>query len=103
MSESLSLYLSGLSRIYGVLFIFLKEGENVETMYINYLCGRCHKETILISSEVEDTKRNGNYISCSHCGSKKLKEQQATDNFKQCMEHSAYRRIRGSLRQIHSE
>lgn len=85
------------------MFFYLKEGEIMKKIYIDYLCARCHKEPILLSFEMEDTKRNGNYISCSHCGSKNLKEQQATDNFKQCMEHSAYKIIRGYLRQIHSE
>lgn len=75
----------------------------MKSIYVDYLCGKCHKETILLSEEVENTKRNGNYISCSHCGSKNLKEQQATDNFKQCMDHSSYKRVHGALRQVHTE
>lgn len=75
----------------------------MDGIYKCYVCKRCNKETILISEEVSATLRDGHYISCSHCGSKKMKEQQATDSFKQCMEHSAYKRIRGSLRQIRSE
>ena len=86
-----------------VCVFLLRWVRTINGMYTIYTCSKCRKDMILITEEVESTVRDGKYISCSHCGSKKMKEQQATDSFKQCMEHSAYKRIRGSLRQIHSE
>lgn len=53
-----------------------------------------------MTEEVSSTKRAGKYISCSHCGSKNLKKEKATDNFKECMDHSAYKKVHGVIRQV---
>ncbi|OOM81806.1 hypothetical protein CLPUN_08500 [Clostridium puniceum] len=77
----------------------------MKSMYTSYLCkiNKCKKETILLTEEVEDTLRKGNYISCSHCGSKNIQKQNETDNFKECMDHAAYKRKKGSIRQVRYE
>lgn len=75
----------------------------MESMYSSYLCRKCKKETLLITSEVEDTLRNKNYISCSHCGSKNIKKQNETDSFKECMDHAAYKKVHGATRQVRNK
>lgn len=70
--------------------------------YICFRCRKCNKEIILLTEEVEDTIKREKYISCSHCGSGNLKEQKSTSNFKECMDHSAYKRKNGAIRQVHS-
>lgn len=72
------------------------------SVYVSYICRKCNKETLLLTAEVEDTRRVGNYISCSHCGSKNIKKQNETDNFKDCMDHAAYKKVHGVIRQVHS-
>lgn len=76
----------------------------MESMYKIFKCKRrrCGKETILLPEEVADTIKKGGYISCSHCGSKDIKELKPTNNLKECMEHSAYARKNGAIRQVHS-
>lgn len=72
------------------------------SIYKCYACKKCNKETILISEEVEDTIKRNKYISCSHCGSRDIKEQKSTNNLKECMDHAAYKRKNGAIRQVHS-
>ena len=72
----------------------------MENMYISYGCKRCKKKTLLLRDEVEDTLKRGKYISCSHCGYKDIKKQNETDNFKECMNHAAYKKVRGAIRQV---
>lgn len=74
----------------------------MESIYKSFVCRKCNKETILLTSEIQDTLRNNKYISCSHCGCKKLREEKSTDNLKECMDHAAYKRKKGAIRQVHS-
>lgn len=72
----------------------------MEKFYINLKCKRCGKEIILITGEMQDTLRYGNYISCSHCGAKSVIKVKEFDSIKECMNHSAYKREHGALRQV---
>lgn len=76
----------------------------MESIYTILVCERskCRKETILITEQVEDTLKKGGYVSCSHCGCKNVILKSATDDLRDCMDHSAYKRKRGALRQVHS-
>lgn len=74
----------------------------MEEMYKSYSCKKCNKDTILISEEVADTLKKGKHISCSHCGSRDIEEQKATNNLKECMKHASYKRKHGALRQVRS-
>lgn len=74
----------------------------MKSIYKCYVCKKCNKEIILISEEVEDTVKRGKYISCAHCGSRNIQEQKPTSNLKECMDHSAYKRKNGAIRQVHS-
>lgn len=72
----------------------------MEKMYTAYRCVGCNKTIILLTAEVENTIKQGRYISCSHCGCKKLRKSKTTDNLKECMDSSAYKRVKGALREI---
>lgn len=75
----------------------------MESIYKIFRCKRkrCGKETVLLSEEVTDTLKKGGYISCSHCGTKNVEELKSTDNLKECMDHAAYKRKKGAIRQVH--
>lgn len=75
----------------------------MEKYYTVFKCKRCGKETILITGEVSSTVTYGNYISCAHCGNKKLIKIKETDDFKECMKHSAYKRDGRALKQVRYE
>lgn len=64
--------------------------------YISYICKSCGRTFILISYEIN---RSG-YIKCPHCSSRKIKESIATDDLRECIKHSAYKKIHGALRQV---
>ena len=69
--------------------------------YISYYCKKCRKSSVLVMEEVHDTLRNRNYISCPHCGSKKMNVEFKVSDLRKCMDNSAYKRIKGKIRQIH--
>ena len=60
------------------------------------ICRKCRKTTIVLSAEVNKER----YLVCSHCSSKNLKEENETDNFKECMKEHSYKRDHGSIRQV---
>ena len=64
---------------------------------------RCKKTIILISEEASSTLAADKFLSCSHCGCKKLKQENATSDLRECMKHSSYKREHGAIRQVHSE
>ncbi|KAI3346967.1 hypothetical protein CIT17_08335 [Clostridium botulinum] len=47
--------------------------------------------------------KSSHYISCSHCGSKKVILEKATDDFRKCMDHAAYKKVHGAIRQVRQE
>lgn len=69
-------------------------------IYTSYKCKRCRKEIILLTDEVESTKREGKYLCCSHCGSKYIIREKETDDLRECMGERVYKRIGGSIRQV---
>ena len=75
----------------------------MEKFYTNLKCRRCGKEFILITGEMEDTRRYGSYISCPHCGARDPIEILKTDSIKECMNHNSYKRMNGALRQVRNE
>lgn len=60
------------------------------------ICKKCRKTTIVLSAEVNKER----YLVCSHCSSKNLREENETDNFKECMKEHSYKRDHGSIRQV---
>jgi DNA-directed RNA polymerase subunit RPC12/RpoP len=61
---------------------------------------KCEKDFILIKEDVDDTVRKNKYISCPHCGSKRITPEESKDSFKEMMKHSHYRRVNGAVRQV---
>lgn len=75
----------------------------MKEIYTIRVCSKCGKTNILINDEVEDTIKKGNYISCSHCGSKRVFEENETSDLRKCMDHGAWRRVKGKIRQVRQE
>ncbi|EKO1913608.1 hypothetical protein PZQ55_002696 [Clostridium botulinum] len=67
------------------------------SMYTSYMCICCKKEFVLLTEELQ----NGNgYLVCPYCSSRKVKKEKITDNLKECMGHSSYKKIKGTIRQV---
>lgn len=60
------------------------------------ICKKCRKTTIVLTTEVNKER----YLVCSHCSSKNLKEENETDNFRECMKEHSYKRDHGAIRQV---
>ncbi|KIS24892.1 MULTISPECIES: hypothetical protein [Clostridium] len=67
------------------------------SMYTSYKCICCNKEFVLLTEELEKIK---GYLVCPYCSSRKVKKQKITDNLKECMRHSSYKKIKGTIRQV---
>jgi DNA-directed RNA polymerase subunit RPC12/RpoP len=72
----------------------------MKNIYIILMCKRCKKTTVLLTEEVEDTIKKGKYLSCAHCGNKRFINKKSTDNAKECMKSSHYKRVKGYIRQV---
>ncbi|WP_143316877.1 hypothetical protein [Clostridium sp. HBUAS56017] len=59
-------------------------------------CLRCNKTTIVLTNEIE----SGRYLVCSHCSSKNVRKAIQTDDLRECMKESAYKRKHGAIRQV---
>ena len=68
-------------------------------MYKGYICKVCGKSAILLKDEISPK----GYLKCPHCSSKNIVPISETDNLKECMNHSAYKRSHGALRQVRDE
>lgn len=76
----------------------------MKPLYTIFVCqkSKCKKESILVTDEVEDTLKKGGYVSCAHCGCKKVVPKESTNDLRECMDHAAYKRKNGAIRQVHS-
>jgi len=74
----------------------------MKLIYTAYKCknSKCGKDSILITEEVEDTLKQGKYISCSHCGCKNLREENRSNDLRECMDHATYKKVHGAIRQV---
>ena len=68
--------------------------------YILYKCRRCSKEFILLHEDVNNVFRDGHYLSCCYCGSKKVVIENKYDSIKECMEARVYKRVNGKMREV---
>jgi hypothetical protein len=57
---------------------------------------------ILLTDEVSATIKEGRYISCSHCGCRKIIKCTSTNDLRKCMDHSTWKKCGGKTRQVHS-
>ncbi|MDU4890977.1 MAG: hypothetical protein E6344_18250 [Clostridium sp.] len=69
-------------------------------IYTSYICKSCKREIVLLTDELESTLREGKYISCSHCGSKRLVKELVTDDLREVTKARSYKRVSGRIRQI---
>ncbi|KGO13384.1 Zn-finger containing protein [Clostridium botulinum] len=67
------------------------------SIYTSYICCICKKEFVLLSEDVENLK---GYLVCPYCSSRKVKKEKITDSLKECMGHSSYKKIKGTIRQV---
>ena len=73
----------------------------MKEIYKICICDKCGKTNILINDEAEDTIKRGKYISCSHCGNKKMTKESETSDLRKCMDNHSYKRIKRKIRQVH--
>jgi DNA-directed RNA polymerase subunit RPC12/RpoP len=73
------------------------EVRTIKGIYKFFRCGKCKKDIILITEEVESTIKAGKYISCSHCGSKYLKDGAVIDDLRKVMNERSYKRHNGAI------
>ncbi|MBU3146620.1 hypothetical protein [Clostridium sp. CF012] len=69
------------------------------SMYTGLKCKTCKLEFVLLSEDVKSIPKN-RYLACPCCNSKRIIVIKASDSLKECMGHSAYQRVHGSLRQV---
>ena len=67
--------------------------------YTVYECKSCNekKEFILITEELEAALREGKYITCPYCNSKRVKSVGKSNSIKECMRERSYKRIGGVI------
>ena len=69
----------------------------MEVEYSTYICKCCKMDNLFINKQVEENKRQGRYISCGYCGSKRLKKEVVSDSLKKCMDHISFKRKHGAI------
>jgi DNA-directed RNA polymerase subunit RPC12/RpoP len=57
----------------------------------------------LLNSQINNNKLKGKYLSCPYCGFKHIKPVKETDNLRECMDHSSYKKVNGAIRQVRHE
>ena len=65
-------------------------------MYKSYICLKCKNTSILLKEEIMKDR----YLVCPHCSSRNIVAESETDNLKECMSHTAYKREHGYIRQV---
>lgn len=65
-------------------------------MYKSYYCKSCKKTCILLKEEIIKDR----YLVCPHCSSRNIVPEVETDNLKECMNHSSYKKEHGYVRQV---
>lgn len=72
----------------------------MDKTYTSFECKSCEGEFILLNQHIKRNKLKGKYKSCPYCGSRSIKDITESDIFKECMEHSAYKKVHGAIRQV---
>lgn len=68
--------------------------------YTSYKCRTCKKEFVLLSEDVQAHEKQGKYLACPYCNSKRISKQNMTDSLKECMKERSYKRVKGALRKV---
>lgn len=72
----------------------------MEEIYKSYICKGCGRTTILLTEEADKTITAGKYISCSHCGCKRLVELKSTSDLRDIMKARSYKRVNGAFKEV---
>lgn len=64
----------------------------MQSIYSIYECAKCRKSTILLTDEVLESTMKNRYLSCAHCGCKKLLVHKSTDDLREVMRSRRYKR-----------
>lgn len=72
------------------------------SIYTCYKCNTCRLEFVLLSEDIKKMAKN-RYLVCPFCNSKRVIVEKANDSLKECMNHVAYKRIHGAVRQVRNE
>ena len=72
----------------------------MENIYTSFICNSCKKTTILFTKEVKESKIEGKYLACAHCGSRAIAKEKCTNDLRECMKNNHYKRIKGYIRQV---
>ena len=68
-------------------------------MYISYECNKCKTVFIMPTYDIERMERGGRYMTCPF-GHRHIELLDKYDNLLECMNHRAYKRINGRIKQI---
>ena len=69
-------------------------------IYSGYKCRTCKNEIILLTEQVEKQAKDNRYLACPYCNSKRLSEEIATDDLRECMNERKYKKVHGAYRQV---
>lgn len=78
-----------------------KVGGYMGEIYTTYKCKGCNKTIILLTDEVKTTKKLNKFISCSHCGCRKLTKESPVNDLREIMKARSYRRNKhGAIEEV---
>ncbi|MBB6625247.1 hypothetical protein H7E67_17670 [Clostridium gasigenes] len=70
----------------------------MQEIYTSYKC-KCKREFVVLTEELEEHKRNGKYICCPYCSSRRLDKESKSDSLKELMKARSYKRKNGAIQQ----
>lgn len=69
--------------------------------YIVYKCRECNRGFVLFSNEVDHSEEESLFITCPYYGKHRdIIVINKFDSLKECMEHRAYVKVRGRIKQL---
>lgn len=72
----------------------------MKNVYKSFRCSKCRGSFVTMIDDYDKALKNGNYISCPYCGSKRLKKDKVTDDLRECMSARKYKRERGAIKEV---
>lgn len=68
-------------------------------MYVAYRCKRCKVVFVIPTEYIRVMENQGRYIACPF-GHKVIEKEKKYDSLRECMDHGAWKRKKGSMKQI---
>lgn len=72
----------------------------MDKIYKGFKCNMCKNEFILLNNCIEENNKRNRYLTCPYCGFKHIRETRETDDLKECISHSVYKKVNGAIRQV---